>query len=69
MHIKFSCSHKLNIYLQQVIQQKLAGGGRGLGLPMGDYFLKVRTSLEHWPSSDLQATTITFLQASSSAFF
>jgi hypothetical protein len=34
MHIKFSYSHKFNIYLQQVIQQKLAKGGRGLGPPL-----------------------------------
>jgi hypothetical protein len=33
MHIKFSCSHNFNIYLQQVIQQKLAGGGEALDHP------------------------------------
>jgi hypothetical protein len=69
MHIKFSCSYKFNIYLQQVIQQKLVEEGRDLGPPLNDYFLKVRTSLELWASSDLKATTIAFFQASSFTFF
>jgi hypothetical protein len=67
MHIKFNClahttSHKSNKYLlHQVIQQyELAGGGRGLGPPIEDYFLHVRTSLELWPSLDFGVTIITF---------
>jgi hypothetical protein len=63
MHIKFSCSHNFTIYLQQVIQQKLAGGGRCLGPPLEDYFFQVRTSLELWPSSGFFWASSFFLLA------
>jgi hypothetical protein len=42
---------------------EIAGGGRGLGWSLKDYFLQVRTSLELWSSSVVGATTITFLRA------
>jgi hypothetical protein len=62
-----------NIYsIKSLINKRyheLAGGGRGIGPPLDDYFLYVQTSLELWPSSDVGATTIAFLRASSSAFF
>jgi hypothetical protein len=68
MHIKFN-THKITLvdkYLQFKLFNKryeLAGGRRGLGLPLEDYFLQVQTSLELWPSSDVSATTIAFLRA------
>jgi hypothetical protein len=77
MYIKFSSSahtrsNKFNIiYIIKSFNKRyqLAGGGRGIGLSLEDYFFQVQTSLELWSSSDVSVTTIAFLRTSSSAFF
>jgi hypothetical protein len=77
MHIKLSCSAHTtsnksnNIYnIQESFNKRyIIRRRKRPWTTMEDYFLQVRTFLELWPLSDVGATTIAFLRASSPTFF